>query len=514
MLNQQKEPLFSLIKSLSKSEKRHFKLFVGRLGKNSTSKYLTLFNFLDQSTAYREQQIIKKGIVSKAQLSNLKANLYKQILKSLRLNPIHQNIRNVLREQLDYATILYNKGLYQQSLKILDKAKSLAIENEEKNIAYEILEIEKVIESQFITRSTENRADTLAIQGKDLSKLNLIASKLSNLSLQLYSYLLRKGYVKNEQEYQEVTSYFNDRMPEFDIETLGFREKLWLYKAKLWYSFLIQDFLNCYKYSSKWVNLFDKNPNMIHVNPVSYLKGNNYLLESSFYIKHKTQFTKTLTELEKNIASGLVLQNGNTEILSFIHLYTSKVNLHFLDGRFEEGEYLVAKINKGIKKYGSKIDQHHIMLFYYKIACLYFGMGKNRECIAYLAKIIKSKSLTIGEDLMCFSRILNLVVHFEAGLDDNLELQIKNTYRFLLKIDNLQKVQKEMLKFLRDLTTIYPNEIHFAFKKLHKSLKQYENHPYEKRAFLYLDIVSWLESRIEDKPVAQIIQEKATKAMR
>ena len=122
MLNQQKEPLFSLIKSLSKSEKRHFKLFVGRLGKNSTSKYLALFNFLDQSTVYREQQIIKKEIVSKAQLSNLKANLYKQILKSLRLNPIHQNIRNVLREQLDYATILYNKGLYQQSLKILDKA--------------------------------------------------------------------------------------------------------------------------------------------------------------------------------------------------------------------------------------------------------------------------------------------------------------------------------------------------------------------------------------------------------
>jgi len=45
-------------------------------------------------------------------------------------------------------------------------------------------------------------------------------------------------------------------------------------------------------------------------------------------------------------------------------------------------------------------------------------------------------------------------------------------------------------------------------------LKTFENHPYEKRAFLYLDIISWLESKIENKPVASIIQEKAKKLLR
>lgn len=45
-------------------------------------------------------------------------------------------------------------------------------------------------------------------------------------------------------------------------------------------------------------------------------------------------------------------------------------------------------------------------------------------------------------------------------------------------------------------------------------LKVYENHPYEKRAFLYLDIISWLESKIENRPVAEIIQEKAKELIR
>ena len=140
MINEQKDNLFQLIKSLTKSEKRQFKLYVGRMGSNNNAKFLSLFNFLDKLDKYSEKAILVKGIVTKQQLSNLKAHLYKQILISLRLNPSHQNIRIQIREQLDFATILYHKGLYTQSLKILDKAKSLAIANEEKNIAYEIIE--------------------------------------------------------------------------------------------------------------------------------------------------------------------------------------------------------------------------------------------------------------------------------------------------------------------------------------------------------------------------------------
>ena len=111
MTNAHRDTLFILIKSLSKSEKRQFKLYVGRLGVNADAKFLALFNLLDKMRMYNEKQILDSGIVKKAQLSNLKAHLYKQILVSLRLNPVNQNIRVQIREQLDFATILYQKGL-------------------------------------------------------------------------------------------------------------------------------------------------------------------------------------------------------------------------------------------------------------------------------------------------------------------------------------------------------------------------------------------------------------------
>ena len=509
MTNNQKDTLFVLVKSLSKSEKRQFKLYVGRLGVNTDAKFLALFNLLDKMKVYSEQQILDNGIVKKAQLSNLKAHLYKQILVSLRLNPVNQNIRVQIREQLDFATILYQKGLYKQALKLLDKAKNVAIDHQEKNVAYEIVELEKVIETQYITRSIPHRADELATQAKWLSEDNTMTSKLSNLSLQLYGMMLKVGYVRNDEDLREVREYFEAKLPGYRIEQLGFREKLWLYKAHLWYSLLIQDFLSSYKYASKWVDLFFDHKEMIQLNPVFFLKGNHYLLESLFYVKYRSQFKETLERLESIVERKDFLKNDNIASLAFLYVNSNRLNLHFLEGTIEKGLYLVTIIEYGIKKHRDRIDEHHIMLLYYKIACLYFGIADYKNCIAYLKRIITNKNLKMREDLMCFARVLSLVTHYEAGMDYHLEVQLKSTYKFLLKMNDLQAVQKEMIKFLRSLGDIYPSELKNEFQKLYNELKKYEDHPYEKRAFLYLDILSWLESHLQNRPVADIIKEKA-----
>ena len=44
MINDQKDNLFQLIKSLTKSEKRQFKLYVGRMGSNNNAKFLYPFD--------------------------------------------------------------------------------------------------------------------------------------------------------------------------------------------------------------------------------------------------------------------------------------------------------------------------------------------------------------------------------------------------------------------------------------------------------------------------------------
>ena len=94
-------------------------------------------------------------------------------------------------------------------------------------------------------------------------------------------------------------------------------------------------------------------------------------------------------------------------------------------------------------------------------------------------------------------------------MDQNLEALIKSTYKFLIKMNELHLVQERIIGFLRNLSNIYPHELKNAFKDLHRELKVFENHPYEKRSFMYLDIISWLESKIDNVSVESIIRKKS-----
>ena len=265
--------------------------------------------------------------------------------------------------------------------------------------------------------------------------------------------------MKQASEHKKVTKYFKDRLPDYKISELGFREKLWLYKSYLWYSFLTQDFLACYKYSKKWVDLFHEYPAMIRLNPVFFLNGNQNLLEALFFIRRHDKFLDTLNNLIRVTNQDWFPKDDNVESLTFLYISSNKFNAHFMEGTFKQGLPLIPDTLEGLRKHKSRIDEHHVMVFYYKFASLYFGIGDYHKCIDFLEKIISNKSLQMREDLLCFSRILNLVAHYEAGLDYNLDSLIKSTYKFLIKMEDLHMVQKEMIKFLKRLGDIYPQDI-------------------------------------------------------
>jgi len=514
MPNTQKESLFRLVKSLSKSEKRQFKLYVNRLESNSDTKFIALFDLLDKMTVYDEQKIANSRIVKREQLSNVKSHLYKQILISLRLSISSTNKRLQLREQLDYVYILYNKGLYDQSLQMLQRVKSQAVKLDERLTEFQAIEFEKAVQTQYLSKTSFDYVSKIARQSTQIASHNEITAKLSSLSLLLYAKNVHYGYVKNDKEFSDITTFFESKIKEIDLDNAGFFESFWYYKSHLLYSILVQDLLSAYKFANKWVELFFMSPDMIELHPVFFIRGHQHLFEILYLLKYMSKFKMALQRFEETLAQTSFPKNHNILPYIFMGKYNNKINFHFLEGSFEEAIPLIPDVLNGVVQHADQLDQHHIMVLYYKIACIYFGAGNFKKCIEYLQFIISDKSLRVHQDLMCFSRVLNVVAHYDAGLDYELEAQVKQTYKFLLKMDELQAVQKEMIRFMRSLTDIYPHELKQAFRELHASLKSFENDPYEKRSFLYLDILSWLESKIENRLIGDIIREKASLLIR
>lgn len=510
MPKQQTDHLFHLIKSLSKSEKRNFKVYVNRIGGTEISKFIRLFDILDKSDEYDEKIILKKAdSIKPSQLSNLKAHLYKQLLISLRLTNINTDTDISIREQIDYAKVLYNKGLFRQSLKILEKVKNTAVKHKRDSLHYGILEFEKLIELQYITRSIETRAEELTDESESIIRILASSGKYANLALRLYGLYLKVGYVRSKKDLLMVKEFFDSNFTPPDLDKCSFYEKLYIYQSYVWYNYIIQDFLTCYKYACKWVDIFHTDRQMIHIQTDMYLKGLNNLLGALFMIRHHKKFGDTLKALENLEKDKDLHLNDNTSMLLYLFIYMNKINKHFLSGTFTEGLAIVPQIENYLKRYSRNIDNHRILVFYYKIACLYFGSGDSRTAIKYLNRIINFRDIHLREDIHCFARILNLISHFELGNEELIEYQVRSVYRFLAKMDDLHLVQKYILLFLRRLSDIEPDELITEFKKLHKKFLDLADDPFEKRPFLYLDLISWLESKIQNRPVQDIIKEKA-----
>ena len=168
---------------------------------------------------------------------------------------------------------------------------------------------------------------------------------------------------------------------------------------------------------------------------------------------------------------------------------------------------MVPHLEEMLKEYGLYLDTHRVLVFYYKIACLYFGSGDNEKAIDYLNRIINQKS-DLRSDLQCYARLLHLIAHYELGNFDLLEYLIKSVYRYMSKMESLSKVEEEMFAFLRRSFHVGAHALKPEFEKLLNKLKKYENNPLERRAFAYLDVISWLESKINNVNVQDVVREK------
>lgn len=508
MPNRSVDTLFQLIKSLEKGEKRNFKLFMTRSGGTEELKVMALFDALEKMQDYDEAQLLKKAPeIKKQQLSNLKAHLYKLILSSLRLIKDDQNIDIQLHEQLGYARILYNKGLYLQALKLLDKLKEQARLHNQSSFLMQAIFFEKKIEALHITRSSENRAKTLVAESEEVAARIDRINASSNLSLLLYDWYLRHGHARNKKDEAELDAFFEKHLPAKSEQGRGFYEQLYINQSYCWYAFIRQDFLMYYRYTTKWVEIFQKHPEMIKVETLQYIKGLHNLLSAHFDLRNEEGFARTLKQFEELEQMEVVQHNDNNRIQAFVYLQLAQINQHFLTGTFTEGLKLIPHLEEKLAEYHLQLDRHRILVFYYKIACLYFGSGDNEHAIDYLQKIINWK-VDLRTDLQCYARLLHLIAHYELGNTSILEYLIKSVYRFMAKMNSLSPVEEEMFSFLRNSLALSAGSEKKAFKMLLDKIKQYENDPRETRTFAYLDVISWLESKIEGVPVQDVIRRK------
>ncbi len=507
MSNRNNDILFQLIQSLEKAEKRYFKLYIHRNSLSKDLKIVKLFDLLDKANEYDEKALLRKmGGIPKTRLTNLKSHLYKQILASLRLLKSSNSIDLQLNEQFDYAHILYKKGLYLQSLRLIERAKEMANENHKYNFLPKLISLEKRIETLHITSSPLSRMDELSEQALQVSRHIDGVARLSNLSMKLFAWFLQYGHARNKEDEKGIRKFMNENLPAVSHE-LSFYERLHLYQSFLWYAYIRQDFLQYYRYAEKFHRLFHENELMRRVETGHYIKSFHYLLNAHFTLRNHREFDLVLPAFEAAAETERIRQHDNFRIQAFIYLNQARMNRHLMRGTYADGLALVLPMEKQMKQYSLFVDHSRELEMIYKTALLYFLSGDHTTAIRYLQQIIHDKT-DLRYDLQCYARLLHLLAHYETGNDMLLESLSKSVYRYMARMKNLTMVEELMFRFLKKTIPLSPRQLRPEFENLLREIKLLEKDPYQTRSFSYLDIISWLESKVQDKPMSEILHRK------
>jgi hypothetical protein len=150
---------------------------------------------------------------------------------------------------------------------------------------------------------------------------------------------------------------------------------------------------------------------------------------------------------------------------------------------------------------------------YFKIAWMYMGAGKQDQAIDYLNRILNHSERALREDIQAYASLLFIMAHFDLKNYDLLEYLVTNTSRFINRMRDASQLQKSSIRFFRQLVNTPPDDYIKRFLKFRDQLAALKLEPYEKRSFVFLDIESWIESKIQQKTLQLVVKERFLRRM-
>jgi len=502
------DSLFQLVRSLDKSEKRYFRLWVSKY-ERGTKNYLLLFDALEKMRVYDEKRLRERfaGTRLGKNLAVEKHYLYQLLLKSLAACHASSTALARIREMIRYAELLAAKNLYRDCRSQLGKAKRLALEYEAFTYALEITRMEKELVNDGLAPGTleANRDEERHLHAA-IAQLHALREINSELYL-----LMRSSLVRDPATLA--------RMDAVAARALEFREEeLLSARAKAsWYGILLRcarargDHEKHHEYAQKTLTLLESAPALIAENPTAYVSRLSNMAISQAESGRIEDVKRSLEKL-KALPAQYPAARAPGVLRNILSTYYGLSLEYFLQrGAFREGLALLPELEKWLKENELVIDQNHRAVILLAVADIYFGAEQYRKTLQWLRALLNEDRIGFREDVQCFARILQLITHYKLGNDALLPSLVRGTYRFLNKRKKLFGVEKAILVFLRGRMSRPGRKpaLRAAFRALHAEMLAIIEDPREAKALNYFDVVSWLNSEVENVPFATIVERKA-----
>ncbi|MDX1407420.1 MAG: hypothetical protein R3330_04785, partial [Saprospiraceae bacterium] len=402
--------LFHLVKAMTKSEKRHFKLHC-RLHRGRKN-YERLFDAIDKQDRYDEQAIKQQfaGEPFTRQLHVTKYYLRNLILRSLR-NYQSGSTRSIeARQHLRDAEILFGKELYRQASGALDKGEEIARKYELDAVLCDILDLKRSLAQHARPHEFDVLADIIAEQARAIDRLDN-RNRYVNLIIDVSQSVIagESAPVENEmwlesdtnaQTLEALVMHYNARYFRQVREGLSGEAEITLHTL---------------------IDRLEESPHRIAESPGLYVSSiNNFV---SYYVFNK-QYDRAMELIQrgKDVYRHWTLKSENRSLLKqILRTYTIELEIirnHSLTttpaGRIDGiADFVDSNVNK--------MPVSYALLFWFQLGYIYFMRGDAKTALHWVNRFIQTRHKRVRTDLHIHARMLNLMIHLEDGASDAMD---------------------------------------------------------------------------------------------
>ncbi len=506
--------LFDLIKSLGKAEKRYIKLSLSI--QKGEKEYLKLFDVMDGMEIYDEHFIrhtYRKEPFAK-RLHAVKNYLYGLILKSLRGYYAGKSVDARIQCLLQDSGVLYTKALYRQCSNTVNKAIALAAKYQRLPLLAEAMAWKRrIITTESFVGLTASDIDKLIAREQSVLDALKNSSEYWKISFGMLIMLRKKADVQTPGEVKKLDSLLQSPFMKSESRALSMEAKGHFNYICSTYYYAKGNYRKAYFYAAKLVRLLQKEPALIIAEPNKYIDTLNNLSVLQVNLKQYDDSLKTIAEIRNVPGKYFSDPSEDLHVRVFTRSVELESNLYIITGKFKEGIGMVDQIRYGLDTYGHKLGLEYVLIFYFRIAYMFFGGGQYHKSSEWLNKILTMPPVDLRTDILVLSHILNLMVHYELGHTDILGYLIKSAYRSMDKAGKVHHFEKTLLRFFGETLSENPSggDLVKAFGTLRRQVEKIVPAFYRKRTFEHFDIIAWLDSKIQNRPFEELVREKAGK---
>ncbi len=484
-----------MVRSLSKSEKRYFRLIAGM--HEGQKEYVKLFDLLEREDGTIDEVKEKfKKQNNGVSFEMAGKQLYKVLMKTFLLFEQEGSVENTIMQAIREAKILFDRQIYEECFKVLRKARALAGKHE--NNLYLLLILK--LEMQFLVR-----LDFIEVSEKELiERQKKIEASLKNEMYihnhsSLYELLqlraLEQGEARSKEEQEKLNDLVMGEMQIYSIPKYDSFEanKLHLLFQSAYFS-VTGDNKSSLKNFYELDKLFDEHRNIWPDPPVYYIQHLQGVLHNLRKMKKYDEMPYFLEKLD-----GINTKSAGTRQTIQQIIYRYRVSTEIDKRNYCEALQIKKEFEITAHGKAGTFSPHFEARMEMYNALIFFGLKNYKSAIKHLNLILNKGKIYKNLPVYKTIRLISLLVHFDRYKFDYIDYELRSFQRQLAKREKIFQIEKVLFSFMKKyMNTLSKSKHAQLIKEAVENLESLSQDRYESQILNEFDFIGWLKEKLSN----------------